>query len=49
MFIGLFMSVILFDDTIKKFLKLGIGVMRASITTDAGVKVLNTGEDASLE
>ena len=49
MLICLFVSVIFFNNTIKKFLEFGVRIMGTGVATNARVKILNTREDAGLE
>jgi len=42
-------AVVVLDNLVEKFVELGVRVMRAGVETDAGVKVLHTGENAGLE
>ena len=46
--IGL-VAVVLLNDLIEEFVELGVSVMRSSVETDSGVKVLDSREDAGLE
>ena len=47
--ISLLVTVIVLDDLIEQVAEGGVGIVRASVETDAGVEVLDARENASLE
>lgn len=49
MLVGLLVAVVLLDDLVEQVSESSIGIVRASIQTNAGVEVLDAREDARLE